>query len=169
MLCAMNSSLDVLQARQTLQKMNRLRNEIQIFATHARMLNASSKNFDSADLLNIATQLLQQLGFARMEFQGAKNRIDTLARSLPSRSPKGVGLSPAAQWVPELRAASKQFSAAVRDAERAIGQLRGTAFEGLNSPTRTSTEPDGLLDIILNFADLLTRWIEHYKSTHKNK
>jgi hypothetical protein len=170
-LCGMNSSLAALEARSTLQKMNRLRDEIKIFATHARMLNASSKNFDSANLLEVATQLLGNLGAARLEFAGASNKIETLARALPSRTRNGVGMSPAAKWVPELRAASKQFAAAVREAEQAIGQLRGTALDGLNSPTRTATPdlPTNLFDIILNFSDLLTALIERYKSDHKRR
>jgi hypothetical protein len=163
----MSSSLAVLEARQTVQKMNRLRDEIKAFAAHARMLNSSSKSFDSESLLKVATELLGKLGTDRLEFLGLSNKIETLARTLPSRSRNGVGLSPAAQWVPELRAASKQFAAAVHEAESAIGQLRGTAFEGLNSPTRTATAPDGLLDILLNFTDLLTRWIEYRRRDKK--
>jgi hypothetical protein len=167
----MNSSVAVLEARQTLQKMNRLRDEITTFAKHARMLNASSNNFDSANLLDVATQLLGSLGAARLEFVGAANKIETLARALPSRSRNGVGLSPAAQWVPELRAASKRFAAAVREAEQAIGQLRGTAFDGLNSPTRTATPdlPNNLFDIIMNFSDLIKALIERYQYNHKRK
>jgi hypothetical protein len=167
----MNSSLAVLEARLTLQKMNQLRDEITVFAKHARMLNASSNNFDSANLLDIATQLLGSLGEARLEFAGASNKIETLARALPSRSRNGVGMSPAAQWVPELRAASKRFTAAVRDAEQAIGQLRGTAFDGLNSPTRTATPdlPTSLFDIVLNFSDLIKALIERYQYNHRRK
>lgn len=171
MLCAMNSSLAALEARMTLRKMNSLRDEIKIFAAHARMLNASSKNFDAANLLDVATDLLEKLLNARLEFAGASGKIETLARSLPSRSRNGVGMSPAQQWVPELRAASRQFAAAVREAEDAIGGLRNTAFDGLNSPTRTATPdaPTSLLDIILNFSDLITALIERYKSNQKNK
>jgi len=162
MLCAMSSNLAALEARHTLQTMNRLRGQIQAFAAHAKVLNSSAGNFDSAALLNSATELLEQLGKARLEFIGAENKIDTLARTLPSRPPKGVvAMSPRQQWVPELRAAKKQFADTVHEAEQAIGRLRGTAFEGLNSPTRTATAPDGLLDILLNFTDLLTRWIEY--------
>lgn len=164
----MSSNLAALEARHTLQTMNRLRGQIQAFASHAKVLNSSSKSFDSAVLLQSATELLEQLGKARLEFIGAENKIDTLARTLPSRPPKGtVGMSPAQQWVPELRAAKKQFAATVREAEQAIGQLRGTAFEGLNDPARTATAPDGLLDIILNFADLLTKWIEYRRRGKK--
>ena len=161
MLIGMNSTLAELEAKQAVEKMRSLRNDVVIFTSHARLMNASSGNIDSLPLLEEATRLLKSLGSARLEFLGPNGKIDTLARSLPSRPPGGVGMSPAAKWMPELRAASKQFAEAVRSAEAAIFQLRDTALEGLNSPTRVSTEPDGLLDIILNFTDLLNRWIEH--------
>jgi hypothetical protein len=161
MLNGMNSSLAELQARQALEKMRSLRNDVVLFATHAKLLNSSAGNIDSLPLLEEATRLLKNLGASRLEFLGPDGKIDTLARSLPSRPPGGVGMSPAAKWMPELRAASKQFAEAVRSAEAAVFQLRDTALEGLNSPTRMSTEPDNLLDLILNFTDLLNRWIEH--------
>ena len=67
-------------------------------------------------------------------------------------------MSPAAQWVPELRAASKQFGVAVRMAEVEIQKLQGTALEGLNSPTRTSTgAPTDLFEILLTFGDAACR------------
>ena len=167
----MNSNLAALEARMTLRKMNALRDEIKIFASHARMLNASSKNFDPANLLEVATDLLGKLGNARLEFVGVSGKIETLARTLPSRNRNGAGMSPAQQWVPELRAAVRQFTAAVREAEDAIGKLRGTAFEGLNSPTRTATPdaPSSLLDILLNFSDLITALIERYRGERKRK
>lgn len=117
--------------------MTRLRTEIQIFAMHAKTLNSLSKELDSRVLIDEANRLLQSLGAARLEFQGAESKVDSLSRSLPSRDPHGRGMSPAAQWVPELRAASKQFAEAVRNAEGALRQLYGTAMDGLNSPTRT--------------------------------
>jgi hypothetical protein len=167
----MNSSLAALEARMTLRKMNALRDEIKVFAAHARMLNASAKNFDAANLLEIATDLLQKLGNARLEFVGASNKIETLARALPSRNRHGVGMSPAQQWVPELRAAVRHFAAAVREAEDAIRALRITSLDALNSPTRTATPdpPSSLLDIILNFSDLITALIEHYRAGRKKK
>jgi hypothetical protein len=163
MLCAMNPTLAMLEARVTLQKMHRLTDQTRVFARHAKMLNASAKNFDPANLLDVATDLLQKLLSERLEFLGASSKIETLARTLPKRSLTG-GMSPAAQMVPELRAASKQFVAAVRDAEQSIGQLRDTAFRGLNSPTRTST-PDpatSLREYFELLADLLTKIIERY-------
>jgi len=167
----MNPSLAALEARMTLRKMNALRDEIGAFAAHAKMLNASSKNFDPANLLDVASDLLGQLGAARLEFVGVSGKIDTLARALPSRNRHGSGMSPAQTWVPELRAGVRQFAAAVREAEDAVGKLRITALEGLNSPTRTATPdpPSSLLDIILNFSDLLKALIEHYRSKNKRK
>jgi len=167
----MNSSLAALEARVTVQKMRRLRDEILIFATHARMLNSSAKNFDSANLLEEATSLLGHLGADRLEFLSASSRIETLARSLPSRPRSGTGISPAAQWVPELRAASRQFAAAVHEAEAAIGGLRSTALAGLNDPTRTAT-PDPAktpFDLIMTFLPLLTAWIDRHRAPQKRR
>lgn len=164
MLLAMNSTLAQLQARSALAKMNRLRAEIENFAVHAKTLNSGSRNFDSRTLLDEANRLLQGLTNARADFLSANSQIETLARSLPSRS-MGVGISPAAQWVPELRAASKRFELAVRAAESSLGQMYGTATAGMNSPTRTATPAGNLFEAFLNFVDLLTRWIEYKKRT----
>ena len=167
----MNPTLAALEARMTLRKINSLRDEIVVFAAHARMLSASSKTFDPANLLEIATDLLEKLGQSRLEFVGVSGKIDSLARALPKRNRYGTGMSPAQQWVPELRAAARHFAAAVREAEDAIAKLHITALEGLNSPTRTAT-PDpasNLFDILLNFSDLLKALIEHYRSSKKRK
>lgn len=166
MLAAMNSSLAALQARQAVSKMNQLTASVRIFATHANVLNRSSGSFDSLPLLQEADRLLQMLGKARLQFLDSSSKIDTLARSLPSRPRQGGGMSAAAQWVPELRAASKQFGVAVGMAEVEIQKLQGTALTGLNSPTRTPTGlPHGRLDILLNFMDMLAKWIEHVRGT----
>jgi hypothetical protein len=144
--------------------MNQLTASVRIFATHANFLNKSSGNFDSLPLLQEADRLLKTLGEVRLQFLDSSSKIDTLARSLPSRPPRGGGMSPAAQWVPELRAASKQFGVAVRLAEVELQKLQNTALTGLNSPTRTSTgAPTDLFDILLNFSDLLAKWIEHVR------
>ncbi len=166
MLCGMNSTLAVLEAKGALATMRRLRNQISVFATHARALNSMAKNFDSAAVVEEANQLLERLSEAKKECWGAESKIETLARSLPSR-PQGRGMSPAAQLVPELRAARRQFADAVRDAEKALGQLYSTGFEELNSPTRTATAPDGIFDMILMFSDFLVRWIEHARKSRK--
>jgi hypothetical protein len=166
MLAAMNSSLASLQARQAVSKMNQLTASVRIFATHANFLNKAQGSFDSLPLLQEADRLLQQLGAARLQFLDSSSKIDSLARSLPSRPPRGGGMSPAAQWVPELRSASKQFEVAVRMAEVEIRKLQGTALTGLNSPTRASTgAPTDLFDILLTFSDLLAKWIEHVRGT----
>lgn len=159
----MDSTLAQLQARNTLAKMNRLQAKIDAFAAHARMLNSSSRNSDSRTLLEEANRLLQELTDARMDFLGANSQIETLARSLPSRTRGGSGMSPAAQWVPELRAASRRIEESGRKFELALGQLYGTAQAGMNSPTRTATPPANLFEAILTIIDLLTRWIEQAK------
>lgn len=164
MLLTMNSTLAQLQARSTLAKMNQLRAQIENFAAHAKTLNASSRSFDSRTLLDEANRLLQGLTNARADFLSANSQIETLARSLPSRS-IGAGISPAAQWVPELRAASKRFEQAARAAESSLSQMYGTANAGMNSPTRTATPAGNLFEVFLTFVDLLTRWIEYKKRT----
>lgn len=167
MLTAMNSSLAALQARQTVSKMNQLTGSVRLFATHASTLRGSSGSFDSLPLLQEADRLLKMLGDVRLQFLNSSSKIETLARSLPSRPPQGGGISPAAQWVPELRAASKQFTAAVRLAEGELQKLYSTALTGMNSPTRTPTGlPGDLFEALVNFADLLARWIEHVRGTH---
>ncbi|HUH62702.1 MAG TPA: hypothetical protein VLZ50_06880 [Terracidiphilus sp.] len=162
----MNSSLAVLEARGALATMRRLRNQIGVFATHARALNSMAKNFDSAALVEEANQLLEGLKEAKKECWGASSKIETLARSLSSR-PQGRGMSPAAQYGPELRAARRQFADAVRDAEKALGQLYSTGMAGLNSPTRVSTSPDSVFELVLMFSDLLVKWIEHARNKPK--
>jgi hypothetical protein len=167
MLGAMDSTLAALQAKQALAKMNRLKGDVQLFAAHAKTLKSMAGNLDSRPLLDEAVGLLQKLGAARLEFLGPQGSIDSLARAFPSRPPSGGGMSPAAQWIPELRAASKQFAEAVHSAETAVLQLRDTAVQGLNSPTRTSTgAPESLLDIVVNFIDILNRWVDHYNKAH---
>ncbi len=167
MLGAMDSTLAAFQAKQALAKMNRLKGDVQQFATDAKMLKSMADNLDSRPLLDEAMRLLQKLGAARLEFLGPQGNIETMARAFPSRPPSGGGMSPAAQWIPELRAASKQFAEAVHSAETAVRQLGDTAVQGLNSPTRTSTgAPENLLDIVMNFIDMLNRWVEHYNKTH---
>lgn len=168
MLLAMDSTLAQLQARSTLAKMNRLRADIESFAAHAKSLNASSKNFDSRTLLEEANRLLEGLTNARADFLGANSQIETLARSLPSRS-RGTGMSPAAQWVPELRAASKRFEQAARAAESSLSALYGTAKSGMDSPTRTATPAGNMFEVFLNFVDLLTRWIEYKERTPEKR
>ncbi len=165
-LLAMNRSLAELEARQTVVRIQRITNDVRIFGAHAKMLSGT-KNIDSAVLVEEANGLLQKLGFARITFMDAESRIETLARSLPSRPLHGGGMSPAAQWVPELRGAAKQFERAVKDAEGSLKKLYSEAFAGLNSPTRISTPADGVLDNILLFTDLLMKIIEWYKRNHK--
>lgn len=159
----MDASLAALQARQTLEKMNRLRDDVRTFATHAGVLNVASNDLDSRLLLQEADRLLQKLGAARNDFRSAESNIDSLSRSLPSAVPSRGGMSPAAQWVPQLRAGSKQFAEAVGDAEKKLHRLYDTATTGMNRPNRTASAPDNIFDILVNFSEALTRWIEHRK------
>ncbi len=175
MLLSMNASLAELQARQTLEKMNGLRNEIDAFTRHVQFMTVSSGNFDGRDLVDMANRLLQRLGTARLEFQGLEGRIDSLSRSLPSRPLSGTGMAPAAKWVPELRGASRQFAETVRSAESALKKLYEKGFQDLNSPLRTPnvleplivTKFDTVLDMILTLSDLLVHSIEIYKRNRK--
>ena len=100
----MDSTLAVLQVRQTLEKMNRLRDNVRTFAIHAGTINAISSELDSLLLLQEADRLSQKLGAARNDYRSAESNIDSLSRSLPSAVPSRGGMSPAAQWVPQLRA-----------------------------------------------------------------
>jgi hypothetical protein len=68
----------------------------------------------------------------------------------------------------ELRAGSKQFTAAVQNAEKELGQLYGAANAQLNSPTRAAAAPDNLLDVLMAFIDMLSRWIE-FRRSQKSK
>ena len=75
-------------------------------------------------------------------------------------------MSPAAQWGPELRAASRQLTEAIRNAETAVFQLHNTAMEGMQSPTRTQTgDPADLYEIVMVFIDVLGHLIEAMKRT----
>jgi hypothetical protein len=152
-------------------KMNALRNEIQTFTQHVHVLAASSKSFDSRILVEEANRLLQRLGAARLEFKGLEGSIDSLSRALPSRPGPAATMSPAAQWVPELRAASRQFGETVRDSEKALRNLYSKGFDGLNDPLRTPNPIgppmparfDSVLDMVLTLSDLLTKSIELWK------
>jgi uncharacterized protein YoxC len=159
----MDASLAVLQAKQLLQKLNQLQDDVQKFAVHAGTLNMASNELDSRLLLQEANGLLQKLGAARNDFRGADSKIDSLSRSLPATGPSRGGMSPAAQWVPQLRAASKQFGEAVVAAEKQLNQLYDTAITAMNRPNRTASAPENIFDILVNFSEALTRWIEHRK------
>jgi len=156
----MSNDFNEFQARQIVQRLHRLRDQVEVFATHARMLRQSAASFDALVLLQEADSLLRGLTASRADFQEIEARIQSLSRALSSRPPTTGGMPPAAQWGNEFRACSKQFITAVRHAEQEVGELYRVADAGLNSPTRMATSPENLLDIVLNFMDLLSRWIE---------
>ena len=155
------SGLAEFQARQIVQRMHRLRNEVNLFATHARTLRQSSSSIDGLVLLQEADNLLRGLKASRVDFENANAQVGSLSRTLSSRPPASGGPPPAAQWGGEFRAGSKQFIAAVHNAEKEVSQLYGAANAQLNSPTRTATAPDGLMDVLMTFIDGLSRWIEY--------
>ncbi|MGB6943205.1 MAG: hypothetical protein WBE37_12460 [Bryobacteraceae bacterium] len=155
------SGLAEFQARQIVQRMHRLKSQVDLFATHAKLLRQSSASFDGRVLLQEADNLLQGLQASRVDFESANAQVGSLSRALPSRPPATGGPPPAAQWGNEFRAGSKQFMAAVHNAENELSQLYGAANTQLNSPTRTPTAPENLLDVLMNFIDLLTRWMEY--------
>jgi hypothetical protein len=142
--------------------MHRIRNEVEVFATHANTLTRSSRSFDGLPLLEEADRLLRALKASRGEFEEVAAQTGSLSRALSSRPPVSGGMPPAAKWGNEFRAGSKQCIESVRRAESELAALYGTANEKLNSPGRTSTgAPENLLDIILTFTEALSRWIEY--------
>ena len=157
----MPSNLDEVRAREIVRTMQALRRNVDAFATHAKLLSASSASFDGLPLLGEADQLLRVLKANRSAFEEASANIKSLKRSLSAYAPVGGGMPPAAKWGNEFRAGSKQFIEAVARAEREIGRLYAAANQKMNSPTRMSTAPENLLDIALNFADALARWVEY--------
>lgn len=158
------SALVELQARQIVRRMRQLRNEVDIFARHARTLSQSASSIDGRALLQEADTLLRGLKGSQTDFEQATASVGSVSRSLSSRPPATGGPPPAAQWGSEFRAGSKQFVAAVQNAEKELSQLYGAANAQLNSPTRTATSPDNLIDVLMAFIDGLSRWIEYRRS-----
>ena len=161
----MSNGLAEVQARQTVQKMRLLKNDVVRFSEQAKLLSRTSQHIDSLFLMQEANILLNKLMAARLDFQQANARVNSLKHSLPSAMPRGGGMSPAALWGNEMRAASKQFTEAVGHAENSLRQLYKISETGLNSPTRTSTgDPSGAFDILMAFIELMGRIIEHSRS-----
>jgi hypothetical protein len=158
------SALAELQARQIVRRMRQLRNDVDIFARHAKTLSQSAGSIDGRALLQEADNLLRGLQGAREDFQYASANVGSVSRSLSSRPPVTGGPPPAAQWGAEFRAGSKQFVAAVLNAEKALGELYGKANAQMNSPTRVSTSPDNLIEVLMTFIDALSRWIEYRRN-----
>jgi hypothetical protein len=144
--------------------MRQLRSDVDIFARHAKTLSQSAGSIDARALMQEADILLRGLQGARSDFQEASANVGSVSRSLSSRPPLTGGPPPAAQWGSEFRAGSKQFVASVQNAEKALAALYGKANQQLNSPTRTATSPDNLIEVLMTFIDALSRWIEYRRS-----
>jgi hypothetical protein len=153
------SVLNELRARQIVRHMHGLRVQVDSFAIHARTLRRVASSIDAAALMQEGDKLLRGLMESRTEFRELEAGIPSLSR----RPPAGGGMAPAAKWGPEIRAAIKQFTVAVQNAEKELIALHNTANDQLNSPTRISTSPDNLLELIMSFIDLLTKWLETRK------
>jgi len=158
------SALVEIQARQIVRRMRQLRNDVDIFARHARTLSQSANSIDGRALLQEADNLLRGLKGCRVDFEQATASVGSVSRSLSSRPPATGGPPPAAKWGNEFRAGSKQFVASVQNAEKELSQLYGKANAQLNSPTRTATSPDNLIEVLMAFVDALSRWIEYRRS-----
>ena len=159
-------------ASRTLAKMNRLEARLRTFAHHARTLqNLPSGIVDSRDLLGEANRLIRDLMSVADEFGQAKLRGRSIRRGLPSRPPKSSGVGryqysgppPAAAWGSEFAAAEKRFRRALAAAEAEVFKLRRAAFDGLNKPNRTGSEPEAIFDAIMAFVEVLTAWVEGRK------
>jgi hypothetical protein len=159
----MSSALSELQARQIIQRMHRLREQVDLFAIHAKTL-VNSPTLDGRVLLQEANNLTRSLMASRTDFEAAAAYSGTLSRTLSSRPSAGGGMAPAALWGSELRAGSKQFGAAVQKAEDALRQLFNAADLKMSSPIRTQTGiPDNPWEAALNLIELLTEWLESRK------
>jgi hypothetical protein len=158
----MNDQLAELQARRIVKKLNQLREEVRSFGANARLLNLLSPNIDSRDLMHEADSLLEKLLEAQKQFQHTNSGVTSLNRKLSSNVPQFGGPSPAAKWGSEFRAGSKRFAQVASSTELDLKRLYGTAFDGMNNPTRTSTgDPSDIFDVLMTLIDALNRWIEH--------
>ena len=103
----MANELNEHRARQIVQTMNRLRSDVNVFATHAKTLRLSAGSLDGLPLLEEAGRLLQALIANRSAFDEAGAQIKSLSRSLSSRPPASGGMPPAAKWGSEFRAGAQ--------------------------------------------------------------
>src|SRR5260370_16555084 len=105
------SELAEVQARQIVRRMRQLRNDVDIFARHARTLSHSSGSIDGRALLQEADALLRGLKGCRVDFEEATAGVGSISRSLSSRPPTTGGPPPAAKAANKFRPAAKQFIA----------------------------------------------------------
>ncbi len=163
----MSANLSELQARDAVRRMQGLRQRLNTFAAHARMLRSLSQakaGVDDRMLLQEANHLSQELTVAFQQYQTAQSRVGSIGRSLPVS-----GGSPVSPWKFELRAGSQQFLQALKGAETEIAALQKTTMAGLNDPLRTPALPsdpglDNIADIVLGFADMLSKWVDRRRA-----
>ena len=151
------------QARQIVQRMHRLREQVDSFASHARVLRLSSTSLDPRSMSQEADTLLRALMANRTDFEKVNSQIGSVSRALSSRPTAASANPAAAQWGNEFRAGSKHFIASVQNAERELKHLYGEANAQLNMPSRTATGPDTLWDALMVMIDVVTRCIEGLK------
>ena len=152
------------QARQIVQRLHELTQQVDSFASHARMLRLSTTSFDARSMLQEANTLLRKLMASRADFDKASAQIGSVSRALSSRPTPGSP-APAAQWGNEFRAGSKNFMASVRNAENDLKDLYGQANTQLNMPTRTATGPENIGDALMVITDVVTRCVEYLNRT----
>jgi hypothetical protein len=157
-----------LQARQAVQRFHQLSGQVQHFTAQAKLLRgAKSFAFDPRLLLSEADKLLKSLMASRSDFDKYKALTTSLSRSLSSRPPATGGMSPAQKWRPEFKAGAKQFTDAVRDAEKALELLYKEAHAEINLPTRTSSPEMAWHDALLALCQLLVSVVEYCKRQKK--
>jgi|GEM_PF-6452810 len=164
----MNHDMAELEARGIIRNMQGLKMKLNVFAAHAKTLRSMpSGSIDDRMLLEEASHLLRELMTTFKQYEKTNARVGSVSRSLPSR-PGSAGIA----WKHELRAASTQFLTALQAAEHEVKLLQQQSMDGLNSPLRTPSLPgdpgiDNIVDIVLGFADVLTKWIERRRGHAK--
>jgi hypothetical protein len=159
----MKSSFASFKSQQSLQRLRQLLRKIDQFTENAHTFNLFAGNLDAWQLVNEGNQLLTNLGKGREEFAQIRAEMNSLRRSLSKTAPEGV-LPPAAQWGNEFRAVSKQIMDAIYRSEVEIRKLLDAGTIAMNLPARTATAPENIIELIVLFADLLTRYLEYLKT-----
>lgn len=165
-------SFSSFQASNLVRQMHQLQARAQGFGQHARTLSRMP-GFDGRVLLGEATQLIHELTHVVQQFQQASAGAAGLKPRLPSIPPSSSGPGkysywgppPAAKWGNEFRAAEAQFVRALRKTEKEIRALQIVANEDLNSPTRVSTAPESMVDVVMTFIELLNAILRRYRGT----
>ena len=161
------------QASQLVRRMNQLRIRVYWFGHHAQTLSRLP-GFDARDLLGEANQLLSELTKALKEFQQASAEAAGVKSRLSPVPPVSYGPGkfnywgppPAAKWGHEFRAAEQQFIQTLKQTEKQIRALQLAANEELNSPTRVSTGPENMFDVLMTFIELLNAILRAKRGPH---